>query len=493
MRLSFFLTDFKIQNNMKAFDRIISIAMAASALFASAELDAMVVKGRVTCAGKGVSDVVVSDGVSVSRTDAKGRYSLDVAPNSRFVFVSTPSGHISSTMGGDNCFWQMVEDGKRNYDFTILRNPVDDNRHSIVVLADPQISDADEFLGLREHVKTITSTVQGLSGSHVFGICLGDIVGWNHALYPEYNEIMSATGLEFRNVIGNHDMTNYGRSFETSTSDFERMYGPTYYSYNVGKVHHIVLNDNFFVGKDWYYIGYLPEAQISWMEKDLACIDEDTKVVVSIHIPTTLREWDRTGYNFDYSKIADLLCNKKALYDILEPYDALILSGHMHMGDNEIISPKLMEHNITSLGGAWWCGSVCIDGSPAGFKLYTFDGTDVSWRFVGCGVPEDCQMKVYANNPVYPGEVVVNVFDYDTMWRVEYFEDGVKVCDMERFDGTDPLAMELYKDPASLKRTWVCALPTGNLLRAKISAEAKTAEVRVTDRFGRKYSEVVTL
>ena len=83
----------------------------------------------------------------------------------------------------------------------------------------------------------------------------------------------------------------------------------------------------------------------------------------------------------------------------------------------------------------------------------------------------------------------MNVWDYDPLWKVEYFEDGVKVCDMERFEGKDPLTLELYKDPSSLKRSWVQAVLTQNLFRAAMSRDAKSREVRVTDRFGNVYSE----
>ena len=100
-------------------------------------------------------------------------------------------------------------------------------------------------------------------------------------------------------------------------------------------------------------------------------------------------------------------------------------------------------------------------------------------------------MKVYVENPDYPGQIIANVWDYDPAWKVEYFEDGVKVCDMMRFKAQDPLAKELYKDPSSLKRTWVYAAPTENMFRAAISEGAKTLEVRVTDRFGREYKKII--
>ncbi len=85
------------------------------------------------------------------------------------------------------------------------------------------------------------------------------------------------------------------------------------------------------------------------------------------------------------------------------------------------------------------------------------------------------------------------MWDYDPSWKVEYYEDGRKTCDMERFKALDPLAKELYKDPESLKRQWVYAAPTENMFKAVISEGTKTMEVKVTDRFGRVYSQKIEL
>ena len=208
-----------------------------------------------------------------------------------------------------------------------------------------------------------------------------------------------------------------------------------------------------------------------------------------MHIPTTLDKSDREA--FSTGTMLDNLSNKPALYQMLLPYQTLILSGHMHTADYEQIAPNIAEINIAGLCGAWWCGEVCIDGSPAGYKIFDMDGDKVEWIYKGCGHPLDYQMKVYADDPSYPEEIIANVWDYDPAWKVEYFEDGKKVCDMERFKAQDPLAKELYKDPASLKRTWVYAAPTENMFRAKRSVTAQTLEVRVTDRFGRVYSKKI--
>ena len=448
------------------------------------------VKGTVKdLEGKAVAGVVVSDGLNTVQTDAKGRFEMDADDDSRFVFISTPSGCISSTLKGKNLFYKEIKEKVKSYDFVVEKNSKDDTNHNVIVIADPQISERNELPDLQKHSDDITAFVKQMDGDYTFGICLGDIVGWDHSIYPEYNKIMDDAGIDYRYVIGNHDMTNYGRSHETSMTDYQNMYGPAWYSFNVGKVHYVVLNDNFFIGRDWYYIGYLDERQLRWLEEDLSYVPKGSKVAVCMHIPTTLDKSDRDAFRSDL--MLDNLCNKPALYAMLKPYDALILSGHMHTADYEQIDDNITEINVAGLCGAWWCGEVCIDGSPAGYKVLDIDGEDVEWIYKGCGHPLDYQMKVYTDNPDYPGMIVANVWDYDPMWKVEYFEDGKKVCDMERFKAQDPLAKELYKDPSSLKRTWVYAAPTENMFKAPISDGAGKLEVRVTDRFGRIYSKII--
>lgn len=451
---------------------------------------AEILKGTIKdTEGKGIPSVVVSDGLNTVQTDSRGRFAIDADQDSRFLFISTPSGYISSTMKDETLFYKEINENVKKYEFVVEKNPKYDTNHNVIVIADPQISERNELPELKKHAEDITQFYKEMDGDYTFGLCLGDIVGWDHSIYPEYERIMGASGFEYRYVIGNHDMTNWGRSHETSMKNYEDFFGPAWYSFNVGKVHYIVLNDNFYVGRDYFYIGYIDERQLRWLEEDLSYVPEGTRVVVSMHIPTTLDKSDRDA--FKYGVIGDNLCNKPSFYKMLEPYETLILSGHMHTADYEQIGDNITEINIAGLCGAWWCGEVCIDGSPAGYKVFDMDGDQMKWIYKGCGHPLEYQMKVYADIPEYPGQIVANIWDYDPAWKVEYFEDGVKVCDMERFKAHDPLAKDLYKDPSSLKRTWVHSSPTDNMFKAKIAENAKVLEVRATDRFGRVYTKTI--
>ena len=468
--------------------RILSI-IALTAI-ATSSLIAKDIKGTVKdTEGNAVAGVLVSDGLNIVQTDAKGRFKMDADQDSRFVFVTTPSGYISSTLKGKTLFYKEIKGAVKSYDFVLEKNSKDDTNHNVIVIADPQISERAELADLEKQADDMAEFVKGMDGDYTFGICLGDIVGWDHSIYPEYNKIMGKAGIDYRYVIGNHDMTNWGRSFETSMKNYGDMYGPAWYSFNVGEVHYIVLNDNFYVGRDYFYIGYLDERQLQWLERDLSYVKPGSRVVVSLHIQTTNDKSDRDA--FQYGIIGDNLCNKPAFYSMLEPYKTTILSGHSHTADFEQISENIFEINVAGFCGAWWCGEVCIDGAPAGYKIFDMDGKDMEWIYKGCGHPLDYQVKVYTGLEWYPGQIVANVWDFDPEWKVEYYEDGVKVCDMERFKAQDPLAVELYKDPSSLKRSWVYAAPTENMFKAPISENATKLEVRVTDRFGRVYTKVI--
>lgn len=475
-------------DKIRIMKRILTVTLVMVLAFTEARAEK--IKGTVTdTEGKAIAGVVVSDGLMTTKTDSKGRFCMDTDVDSRFVFISTPSGYISSSENDGTSYYKKIDSKTRSYDFKVVKNPKNDRNHNIIVIADPQISDAEEFPELTVHSKDIGQHVRSMDGDYTFGICLGDIVGWNHALYPQYREVMSHTGIVFRNVMGNHDMTNYGASHETSMKDYEDFFGPAWYSFNVGKVHYVVLNDNFFVGRDWFYIGYIDGRQLEWLAKDLSYVPKDHAVVVSMHIPTTLSKEDRDA--FRYGEISDVLCNKKALYEMLKPYKSLILSGHMHTGNNQIIDKNLMEQNITGLCGAWWCGPVCIDGAPVGYKVFEFDGTEMKWQYKSSGKPLDHQFKVYTDDPQNKGFIVANVWDYDPEWKVEYYEDGKKICDMERFKGYDPVALECYKDASKLKHLWVHPAMTENMFKARISESARSLEVRVTDRFGRTFTQSI--
>lgn len=72
---------------MKAISTLI-ICFFAPALFAQT------ISGKVSCDGKGIKDVVVTNGIHFAQTDHKGEYVIPVTDNTSFVYLSTPAGYL---------------------------------------------------------------------------------------------------------------------------------------------------------------------------------------------------------------------------------------------------------------------------------------------------------------------------------------------------------------------------------------------------------------
>lgn len=445
--------------------------------------------GTVRCEGRGVEGVVVSDGDRCAVTDAAGRFVLPANDRARFLFVSTPAGYTSPVEQGVVRFFRPVTPRNDGYDFTLVRNTADDTRHGFAVIADPQLFDRKELRLLEGAAADIRRTARAAEkqGRPMHGICVGDITSGDHGFYGDYNRILATTGIGFRNAPGNHDMKLWGRSFERSTAAYEAVYGPSYYSYNVGRAHYVVLNDNFYIGRDWYYIGYIDERQLAWLEEDLAHVPAGSTLFVALHIPTSFPGKEQQP--FLYPQAETSLCNFRALHELLAPYNAHILSGHMHTAMNCEIRPNLYEHNIAALSGAWWQGPVCTDGTPAGYALFEVDGDSVTWYYKATGERREYQLRLYdaADDPAYAGRIVANVWDSDPAWRIEVRIDGGEPLRMEPMRGVDPLALRLYGHPEQLDHKWITVPETDHLYAAPLPATARRVEVTARDRFGNVY------
>ena len=83
-----------------------------------------------------------------------------------------------------------------------------------------------------------------------------------------------------------------------------------------------------------------------------------------------------------------------------------------------------------------------------GYGVYEVDGTDVSWYYKSSGYDKEYQLRAYkpGSKADQPAAVVANVWNWDSKWSVELYEDGVKTADMTQFEGYDRAAYELCSD-----------------------------------------------
>jgi hypothetical protein len=456
------------------------------------------VAGRVTGPDGGISGVPVTDGVTVTQTDADGQFRFSASSRQPFVYLSVPAGYRLPTHDtGTARFYRPLDAAADPTDLTFNLRPLrhDDERHAFLFLADPQTQTEAEMETFRaETVPDVQATVQGMEDRPVFGVGGGDLVFDDLSLFPGYEAAVRAMGVPFVQVVGNHDLNFDAPADPGSTATFRRHFGPEYYSFDRGAVHYVVLDDVYWPGSDGFgretddYLGHLDAQQLRWLEQDLSLVEEGRPVVVFTHIPPLSTAYERRGE--PSPSVRGMIGNRQALYRLLDPFDAHIVTGHVHENEHRYAAGP-HEHVVGTTCGAWWTGPVCYDGTPRGYAVYEVSGTSIRWRYKSTGRDADHQMRLYpaGADPEAPDQFLANVWDADDAWTVVWYEDGVRTGAMDRRTATDPLTRDLYGgDDRPSKHTWVNPQPTAHLFSAPYNPDANRIRVEATDRFGRTYS-----
>ena len=455
---------------------------------ASVTLEVRQISGCVISQGRGLAGVAVTDGSNIVLTDSMGRYSLATLSLSQFVYITTPSGYdVPVASGSIPQFYHTLTPSDSIYDFHLTQSATDDNRHAFVVHTDVQVtSKADVALFAGQIVPDTRQTLQRLAaeGYKVFGTDCGDIVGDTPSLFDDYIRACQVLDTPFFRIIGNHDMDYWGRSFETSYRTFSSLFGPTHYSFNCGKAHYIFINDNFYTGFGINYIGYIPESTLRWLEQDLNLLPKGSPVFVFMHIPTAeSTDLDHASFNYDW------LANVRQFHYMFKDFDTHIVSGHTHFNMNLEFNSHLYEHVTAAVCGTWWRTEECMDGTPRGYGVFTVDGERVSWQYKSAGYPSIYQLRAYTPGSAaeYPDEVVANVWNYDSRWRVELLENGKPTATMKRYTGFDPISHAHCSNKKVVLYDWISPITNPHMFHARPRNSAARLQVRATDRFGNVY------
>lgn len=423
--------------------------------------DGITVNGKVLCEGNPVANVVVSDGYNVTKTDDMGIYYLRTDfQKSGFVFISLPSGYELDSKNPFPEFYEPLSyTGKTiRKDFKLTR--VDNTKYVLIAAADMHISGVkrpkasaidtvlfkDGFLADLDELKKSYP-----AGTKFYGVNIGDMV-WeeyrekNNVWYPEYKNVMRNVDFPVFHAIGNHDYDDrYENDDKASEGEYNTYLGPTYYSFNIGNIHYVMLDNivykNEAMNRDFDV--RLSQNQLDWLYKDLLAMPSTIQnVFVCLHCPSSRR-----------NPIAGAgMANKDALYSLLRGYNVRILSGHNHITENVKISDQMREHTLPSVCGASWYVSTCIDGSPAGYGVFEIDGNNIVKYNKSIGHPKDYQYRVYnrgiTNDDGKPS-VLVNVFDWDEDWTVQCYENNSLITNGGRVipvkGSTDYRADPLYQ------------------------------------------------
>ncbi len=450
------------------------------------------ISGKVRSGDGGIGGVSISDGLTVSQTMLDGTFEIVTTLDQDFLRMSVPAGfRIPRNETGTSRFYRpIVSNGTGEMEAVFDLEPLDtsDEDHAIFLLADIQTETALELSWFHEQtVPDVQATIRALGNPEAVGIAAGDIMFDHLELFPEYERGVSRMGIPFFQVVGNHDQDQDRPTDVGSTDTFSRHFGPRYYSFDRGAVHYVVLDDVFWFGSG--YMGYLGSDQLRWLENDLRFVEAGRPVIVAAHIPVLGGRHIRLGERHPNPGIS--VANRRALYEILEPYQAHILTGHTHENEH-VFEAGVHEHVTGAVCGAWWSGPICGDGTPSGYSVYEIRGEEVTWRYKGTGHEFDYQLRVYPRgaDPTAPDEIVANVWDWDPDWTVVWYEDGERKGEMASRVGTDPLSEKLHRgNELPPGRPGVEPYTVGHLFYAPVSTDAREIRVEATDRLGRVYSE----
>lgn len=136
------------------------------------------------------------------------------------------------------------------------KNCKDDLNHVLLVHSDPQFYKEEQFNLYEPVIEDCIETISNYKDRDILEL-IGDLTADNVSFYSPYIEILSRTNVPFYRVLGNHDLKNGDRTKGNSTEQFENVFGLTYYSFNCGKAHYIILNNVFYVGRLHAYMGYI--------------------------------------------------------------------------------------------------------------------------------------------------------------------------------------------------------------------------------------------
>lgn len=195
------------------------------------------------------------------------------------------------------------------------------------------------------------------------------------SMYTMYKGMMEATGLPYYPTIGNHD-TFYDKQAGYTTGDelFKNHFKESYYSFEKGGIHFIVLNSV----KSGLAID---PAQLEWLKTTLATIPSEAPIVVSTHVPVYSLYYPVVEGKFVSN---DVIGNYKELLKAFEGHNLkLVLQGHQHLYE-EIKLQGVQYITAGAVCANWWKGPFC--GTEEGYLVVEInDAGSLSWHYYDYG------------------------------------------------------------------------------------------------------------
>lgn len=503
------------------------------------------VYGVVHCDGEGLAGVVVSDGVEVVKTDKDGVYQFKSAKKWGYVFISIPKGYEVGSEGVLPQFHATLTekaDKAERHDFNLVK--VNQEKYRVYFLGDMHLADRtndlNQFDNCMKEVKADIMDDDVKSYVITLGDMTWDLYWYSRKYYfPQYLKSVNyyfknaAKQVQFFHTIGNHDHDMCKDGDFNTVIEYVKDIAPTYYSFNIGDVHYIVLDDILCTNvggeasakPERAYKSEVTDEQLKWLAKDLSYVSKTTPVIVTSHAPVYAKE-TKKNVNTYYLKNSETLISK------FKDYKVDFVTGHTHVLYNvDKSSEGIYEHNAGAVCASWWWSGyltpgihICTDGAPGGYSVWDITGTDKKWRYKGTGRDANEQFRSYDLNNVwftvekdapkvpaalksdfekytkaYPknsdNEVLINIWNWDPNWKIEIKENG-KTLSCPRVKGYDPLHIaaltaKRFNNPDIKEVPAFITKENYHMFKVKASSATSTIDIKVTDKFGNVYTETM--
>ena len=401
---------------------------------------------------KTLSGVMVSDGLNVVKTKRDGSFTLPGHEKERFIFITTPSGYRTN-----NAYYRRIETGQTVYDFGVTpynAHVGKDGSHRFVHLSDTEISGPGS---VDEHTDWVQNLRDYAANEDVAFIIHGGDICYETGL-KKHIRLMNTENMNVPVFysIGNHDLVKgaYGEEL------FESLYGPTWYSFDVGSVHYVVTP---MMGGD-YAPSYRPSDVYKWLKNDLAQIPEGKPVIVFNHdLPTV-------GEDFVFR-------TKDGVELDLDAYNLKAwLYGHWHISHIHKHKKAYSICTSTPIRGG-------IDHTPSAFRVMNIDGegnfsSELRYTYM------DKALQIASVNdgeaPCTPsGNVLLSVNAYSCVSPVKQM---TYTC---RLDDGSVLAQKKLEQQTDFN--WLAEIPVGSgregqRMTVRVMAEFANGEVASTER-----------
>jgi len=341
----------------------------------------------------GLKDVVLSDQITATATNAEGFYQLESSAAFGYFFLSQPNGYVVK-----GSYWRAIpkEATEQTVDFALVPSPMGKGftflHASDTHISLPTVTRMQKLKHLTDSLKPAFVLITGdlikdalrvseKVATSLYELYLAEIAKFSVPVYsvPGNHEIF---GIERHKSLVSETHPLYGKNM------FRSYLGPDYYSFNYGGVHFVGLNSVDYY--DLWYYGHIDSTQLKWLSKDISSLPKETPIVTFNHIPLYSGGISLDGFHEEEPGSTLININGKKYYrhivsnanEVISALKnnsySLALGGHHHFSQQftyEALGQKTRFHQTAAIIGPSEGGDLIM---PSGITLYTVENGKIN-------------------------------------------------------------------------------------------------------------------